>query len=77
MTVIDCSNITGAKAPVAPVLNTPLNFSPLEILSNESSKVRCYNSLISRQVPKYFMLIRFLSNLHRVKDLVFGFKIGS
>ena len=75
MTVIDCSNITGAKAPV---LNTPLNFSPLEILSNESSKVRCYNSLISRQVPKYFMLIRFLSNLHRVvKDLVFGFKIGS
>ena len=24
MTVIDCSNITGAKAPVAPVLNTPL-----------------------------------------------------
>ena len=24
LTVIDCSNIAGAKAPVAPVLNTPL-----------------------------------------------------
>ena len=24
MTEIDCPNITGAKAPVAPVLNTPL-----------------------------------------------------
>ena len=24
MTVIDCPNIAGAKAPVAPVLNTPL-----------------------------------------------------
>ena len=24
MTVIDCLNIAGAKAPIAPVLNTPL-----------------------------------------------------
>ena len=25
VTVIDCPNIAGAKAPVAPVLNTPLS----------------------------------------------------
>ena len=32
MTVIDCPNITGAKAPIAPVLNTPL--STVEISQN-------------------------------------------
>ena len=26
VTVIDCPNIAGAKAPIAPVLNTPLLF---------------------------------------------------
>ena len=48
MTVIDCSNITGAKAPIAPVLNTPLlcydfyithSFSIFQILDTHKAKI--------------------------------------
>ena len=41
MTVIDCPNITGAKAPIAPVLNTPLEidllYKPLYLLTGHQN----------------------------------------
>ena len=38
MTVIDCPNITGAKAPVAPVLNTPLPMHNQSLTQNLKKK---------------------------------------
>ena len=45
MTVIDYPNITGAKAPVAPVLNTPLPKETLHTMEQMPSIIReCVNT---------------------------------
>ena len=50
LTVIDCPNITGALAPVAPVLNTPLYFF---FHTKSGWHYRAMNYLVLKNLPNF------------------------